>query len=199
MILIFKSRAFPFFIYAWSSVSRWAKVSSVNRLISTLVDICLLRAGPQQLPLSFSLLTLCLIAYMALNIVLARLTLPFIDPMLFALIDVALLLGFVWFLLSFKGFYSRFNQTAMAFAGSGVIMGLVAWALLSWQASFVGANTAVTLPALLLLFHLIWNLAVISSIVRYAISISLMWARGVALAYFFFYMIIIRLITVAFA
>ncbi|MBL4851748.1 MAG: hypothetical protein JKY90_05645 [Gammaproteobacteria bacterium] len=171
----------------------------MNRFIRTVFDLCLLRAGPQQLPFSSSLLTFCLITYFALDVALAKLSIPFIDPMIFAGFDVVLLLGFVWFLLSFKGYYSRFTQTATAFAGSSVLLGIVAWALLSWQASFAGTENQVPLPSLLLLFHLIWSLAVISNIVRHAISITIAWAWGVTLAYFFIYILIMRLIAIAFS
>lgn len=175
-------------------------VSAVSRIISTLVDICLLRAGPQQLPFSSSLLVLCLIPYFALDVVLARLSAPIIEPVVFAVFDVSFMLGFVWFMLSFKGYYSRFNQTATAFAGSGILLGAVAWLLFSWQASYVDAGQQqATLPSLLLLFHLVWNLAVISGIVRHAISISISWAWGVTLAYFFVYILVIRLVAVGFA
>ncbi len=182
-------------------VKRWqiSYGGLVNRFISTVLDICLLRAGPQQIPFSSNLLMMCLIAYFALDVMLARYYIPLIDPAVFALVDVALVLGFTWFLLSFKGFYSRFTQTAIAFLSSGVLLGLVAWALLSWQASFAGSKTDMALPSLLLLLHLVWSLAVISGIVRHAVSISLVWAWGVTLAYFFIYMIIIRLVTVAFS
>jgi len=174
-------------------------VLAVNHSIRPLFDICLLRAGPQQLPFSSSLLTFCLITYFVLDVALAKLSMPFIEPMIFALFDIALMLGFVWFLLSFKGDYSRFTQTATAFAGSGVLLGIVAWVLLSWQTSFVGTENQTPLPSLLLLFHLIWNLAVISNIIRHATSITIAWAWGVTLAYFFIYMLIIRLIAVAFS
>lgn len=174
-------------------------VSVVSRFISTLVDICLLRAGPQQLPHSSSVLALCLIPYFALGVAIAKLSIPYFEPVIFAAFDTGLMLLFVWFMLSFKGYYSRFNQTAIALAGSGVLLGLVAWVLLSWQASVVGAEQNLTVPSLLLLFHLVWNLAVISGIVRHAISISVSWAWGVTLSYFFLYMIMIRLIAVVFS
>lgn len=172
-------------------------VSAVSRFLSTLVDICLLRAGPQQLPHSSSLLVLCLIVYFSLDVALAKLSVNFVQPVAFALFDMGLMLGFAWFMLSFKGYYERFTQTAIAFSGSGILLGLVAWVLLSWQASYVDSQQAAALPSLLLLVHLIWNLAVISAIIRHAVSITLYWAWGVTLSYFFIYMIIIRLMAVA--
>jgi len=172
-------------------------VSVVSRFLSTLVDICLLRAGPQQLPHSSSLLVLCLIVYFSLDVALAKLSITFVQPVAFALFDTGLMLGFAWFMLSFKGYYSRFTQTAIAFSGSGILLGLVAWVLLSWQVSYVDSQQAVALPTLLLLVHMLWNLAVISAIIHHAVSITIYWAWGVTLSYFFIYMIVIRLMAVA--
>lgn len=174
-------------------------VFAVSRFVRTLVDICLLRAGPQDLPYSPNLLVLSLVAYGALGVQMAKLGVPQLNPLLFSAIDIGLLLGFVWFLLSLKGGYSRFNQTALALSGTGVLLGILAWALLSWQSSLVEQNASPTVSSLLLLAHLVWNLAIIANIVRHAMAITMAWAWGVALAYFFIYMAIIRLIAVGVA
>lgn len=167
------------------------------RLLNTFVDICLLRVGPQQLPASISLLVATLAAYVMVGIVLARPLLPGLDPRLFAAIDTLLLLGFIWFALSFKGYYRRFIQTATAFAGTNVLLNAIAWLLLSWQARLAAQGVANELPALLLLAHLVWHVAVISNIVRHALSVSLAWGWGISLLYLFVYTLLIRLIMVA--
>lgn len=169
----------------------------MSRVVSTLLGLCLLRGGPQDLPYSPALLILCLLAYGALGVQMARLGLPAVEPLTFSVIDIALLLGFVWFILSFKGLYSRFNQAATALAGTGALMGLIAWVLLSWQTQLLNQHASISLVSLLLLAHLVWHLAIIAGIVRHTLSITLTWAWGVTLVYFFIYMVIIRLVMVA--
>ena len=174
-------------------------VSAVSRFVSTLVDICLLRAGPQDLPYSPNLLVLSLIAYVVLGVQTASLGLPDVNPFIFSVIDLLALLFFAWFVLSLKGYYSRFNQTVIALSGSGIILGLLAWVLLAWQLQATDSGRESLLASILYLILIMWSLAINANIVRHALSITMAWAWGVSLAYFFIYMAIIRLIAVGVA
>lgn len=174
-------------------------VSAVSRFVSTLVDICLLRAGPQDLPYSPNLLVLSLLAYTALGTKTASLGLPQVNPYIFSVINLLSLLFFAWFVLSLKGYYSRFNQTVIALFGTEVILGLLAWVLLAWQLQATDSGRESLLASVLYLALILWSLAINANIVRHALSITMAWAWGVSLAYFFIYMAIIRLITVGIA
>ncbi len=174
-------------------------VSAVSRFVSTLIDISLLRAGPQDLPYSQSLFILSAIAYLGVSTLSMRQGLTGSNPLLLSVVSLLSLLFFVWFILSLKGYHSRFNQTATALTGTGIILGILAWGLIAWQVNAMAAGGGSPLASLLYLALIVWNLAINASVIRHALAITIAWAWGVSMAYFFIYMAVIRLITVGLA
>jgi hypothetical protein len=67
-------------------------LTDLSTLAKAFIDICLLRKGPQDLPNSSVLLTLCLIFYTLLDVLLTVQTRPFTDALLVSLVDVGFLL-----------------------------------------------------------------------------------------------------------
>lgn len=127
------------------------------------VDICLLRAGPQDLPATQSVLTLSLLAYTATSIALTVTTQSFGSAVVYGLADTLTLAALTYTLLIVRRLPQRLTQTLSALAGTGVVIGLFALPLVLVQNA----------PPLLLLLITVWSLTVIGHILRHALNVSL--------------------------
>jgi hypothetical protein len=127
------------------------------------VDMCLLRAGPQDLPATQSVLTLSLLAYTATSIVLSVTTQSFGSAVVYGLADTLTLSALTYTLLMVRRLPQRLTQTLSALAGTGVVIGLFALPLVLIQ----------NVPPLLLLLITVWSLTVIGHILRHALNVSL--------------------------
>lgn len=98
----------------------------MQRLFRTYLDIALWRKGPQDLPASPQLCVLTGLAYVVISFMhvrLMRYSLPHSVAM--AVVDVAMLLAWVVFLLTFFSRMRRFTQTFNALLGVGILLGML--------------------------------------------------------------------------
>jgi hypothetical protein len=153
------------------------------RLITIWLDLCLLRAGPQDLPVSQVLLWLSAGAYLLVSFLLSVSGYPPGEALLVALVDLGLLIAFAAALLYLWGKTERLNQTLTALAGSGALLGLIALPLV--QVLFAGQEAGQVPPFIILLWFLLygWSLLVVTHITRHALSISFPFALGIAIVY----------------
>jgi len=158
------------------------------QLVRLFVAICLLRAGPQDLPASRILLGLALGMYLLFTWLLAIPAYGQSRGVLVALMDTALLIAFIQALLYLLSRAARILQTLTAMAGSGSLLGLLALPLVFWgqPSQADGQVSGLLLYAWLLL--LVWNLLVAGNILRHALSTSFAIGAGVALLYALFSM-----------
>ena len=170
-------------VLSLDSRQRDAAQSAVMQLVRLFVAICLLRAGPQDLPVSRTLLRLALGLYLLFAWLLAVPAYGQGRAVLVALLDAALLIVFVQVLLYLLSRSARIPQTLTAMAGSGSLLGLLALPLVLWgqPAQAEEQISGLLLYAWLLL--LVWNLLVTGHILRHALSTSLGIGTGVALLY----------------
>jgi hypothetical protein len=153
------------------------------RLLRILLDICVLRAGPQDLPYSRSLLGLTLVSYFFVSWLLSVPGYPIANAFLIALADLSLLLLFAVSLLFITGKTARMIQTLAALTGTGTLLGLVALPLVQILAREQLAEQ-LALPAGMLWLALFgWSLLVVAHIMRHAMSVSLPVAIGVSVVY----------------
>lgn len=149
----------------------------VQKLLSILFDIALLRRGPDELPFSWVVLNLCiglwLLALFATTVILAN----------FDLRDAGIAVGsavvgvFCYSLvLAIRGFSARFVQTASALIGTGALISFAMLAVLVLMTPFVGRNIA-NLVAFLLL---VWSVPVKGHIIARAANWH--WYAGIAIA-----------------
>jgi hypothetical protein len=104
----------------------------MRALLALLRDIVLCRRGPDELPVSRALLVALLVAYAAGNFVQALLsgwTLRGVAPLV--IVEIAMLLAWVWALLAFFGRRPRFTQTMSAVLGIALVLTLIDVALLA--------------------------------------------------------------------
>jgi len=153
------------------------------RLITVWLDICLLRAGPQDLPASRVLLWLAVIAYTLVSFFLSQPGYPSAVAVRIAGVDLALLVVFTAAPLYLLDKTARIGQTLTALAGTGAVLGLIAMPVIG--VLFDGQNTDEVPPfvalAWLILFG--WSLLVVAHIMRHALSVRFAVGLGVAILY----------------
>jgi hypothetical protein len=147
----------------------------VSPVVTRLLLLLRLRAGPQDLPASWGLALLLLAAYTALGIYSGQ-ALGGEDAVARSLAINAVQVFAVVALLQLRKFPERIPQTLSALAGAGLILGGIAYALLAQ------ADPGEHHPLLPLAWFgiFIWSLVVDAHIYRHALSVSL--AQGVLVA-----------------
>jgi hypothetical protein len=141
-------------------------------LLSSLVQIALLRKDPSVLPASLVLLVLSAAAYGALNILYASIIFGADRIYVRGVADLALALVLFWSLLSLRGQRSRFRQTMSAVTGTYVLISPVITGLfllrMPAQAS-PAINTLMLMGSAVLIS---WYILIVGHILRSAIGIG---------------------------
>jgi hypothetical protein len=95
----------------------------MKTLLQTFTDIALLCKGPQDLPASRTLAWSLLVLYAGVEFMLTQLfQVKLRTAVLMILIDVAMLTGWMWAVLTFFGRRQRFVQTATAVLGVSILL-----------------------------------------------------------------------------
>lgn len=165
------------------------------QMLRYFVSLCLLRTGPAEAPLSSRRLTQTLLAYLTVGWFVSLLHLEPAEGLLSSVVDAALLIGMTGGLLAVRGYLARLQQTLIALAGAGIILGALAWPLLLWVNAVQQAGLSPGMESLLLLGLMIWSLVVTAHIMRHALSVSFTVGILVAVLYAF---ISIRVMTFLF-
>jgi len=157
-------------------------------VIARLLDICLLKAGPQDLPASAWLMKVVLLTYFAIATFSQLLQYPLMVSLAAALAELVLLGVFIKVMLALRSFQSRFNQTVTAMAGTGCLISVIALPLVHRASeispeSVSGVDSAIML---LVMMVLLWSLMVTAHIFRNAIEIK----AGIAVMLTVFYTIL---------
>lgn len=156
------------------------------RTLKIFVDLCLLRANPQDLPHSVSLELITLVTYTALSYLLALSSTTPGTALLAALVDIGMLVGLAYAGLWILDLKTRMTKLITALAGSGTIWQLVAlpvMGLLIDSSDKTGESGLAVLGYLLLLALVAWAIFIIGHILRHALNIKFFFALGVALLY----------------
>lgn len=169
-------------------------LTDLSTLSKAFLDICLLRKGPQDLPKSSVLLTLCLILYTVLDVLLTVQTRPFTDALLVSLVDVGFLLLATSLILKQHRHFERWSQTMTALFGTGVILGIFIFPLVYGGVQNQYVDWLQQIIVLLFLVMVIWNVAVLAHIVRHAISTSMGIGIMIAILYIWMSSLLITMI-----
>ena len=138
---------------------------------------------PQDLPCSTALFWLVLLAYTGISAFLSFPTQSGFSAILVGLIEAVLLPTITWLFLYLRSVPERWLQTCTALAGTGFIFSLFASPLFYWGVIFGTGPDAQTTISLLVMVLVLWNITVMSHILKNAMSSS--WLLGVmgAVAY----------------
>jgi hypothetical protein len=149
-------------------------------LLRTWLDMCRLRAAPQQLPASPWLLGLALLFYSLVGIAVALPGSGWSMALLLTVLDLVVMAALTALVLRVMGKPARFNQTLSALAGTGALLGLLAVPLV-----LLAPDPVPAWAGLLWLMILFWSLAVRGHILRHALEIpfgmGLLLSAGYAL------------------
>ncbi|MGB5199627.1 MAG: hypothetical protein WBN68_17110 [Sedimenticolaceae bacterium] len=149
-------------------------------LIRFFVELALLRRGPQDLPASGALLGLLAALSVLVGTVNGMQLFGSLRAALGAnLLDLLLTLGLLFVLLQLKGHAPRWQQSASAFLGLGVLAGLV-MLLIRGPAEALGVTDIARLIDLLLA---IWLHVALGSVLRHALAIPLLAGVIIMLSY----------------
>lgn len=157
-----------------------------------LLEICLLRAGPQDLPGTPRFLVTTLIGYFLVDLLISQLSFSLGAAVGVSVLDVLLLAAFTQLLLRGVSKLERFNQTLAAMAGTGQLLGLVALPLIRGLSMAEAAGEPAAGLALAWLIVLVWSLLVLGHILRHALSASLMTGVGIGVLYSLVSVMIVR-------
>ena len=152
----------------------------MTRLLRLLLQLCLFRLAPQDLPYSPRLAQGLVLLGVGINLVFVRLLDARADAPFRIALSLALLLGLPWLLLSLRQRRPRYVQTLTAFAGSGLLFLLVLLPLVQPIADLpppspdVVPSATQVIVSLLSLALLVWKLALNAHIWRHALD----WPRG---------------------
>jgi hypothetical protein len=142
----------------------------VYALIQPFLRLCLLSAGPQDLPSSRFLLGVCLILYASVTVAAYWPHYGFAVSGWRATVEIALLFVFTWGALALRGHPARFLQTMTALLGSGAMFGALLLPLVYAVIRAEMLREPATLPALTSLAVFIWWLVVMGHIFRHALA-----------------------------
>lgn len=160
-------------------------VSEIQVLVRPFVEICVLRRGPQDLPVSTLLLGIMLVAHTVSSTLLSVVTLDVWKAIMAGIVDTLLVAALTGSLLYLHRLKSRIVQTLTAMTGTGAIITLAAIPLFTWLKGAEAAGSGSPIAALLVLGLIAWSLGVSGHILRHALSVP--YILGILIAFAFFW------------
>jgi hypothetical protein len=153
--------------------------------VRPLLELCIMKRGPQDLPASPAWLAAMALGYVAVGVAMGLPVYATGVAVAAAGFDLLLLLGFAAALLAWRGHPARWLQTATALTGAGFLMGVVALPIVfSIYRAILGEADA-TLAVLAYWVLVGWIIAIYGYIFTQALSLRSRWfGLGVALGYF---------------
>jgi hypothetical protein len=160
------------------------KDAPVQALITFFVELCLLRRVPQNLPSSWTLFQVTLVADLATGLLVGLAAgISAGLSLIQGGAEIALMLGALFVALRLTGREPRFAQSASALLGSSALIGLVALLPLGLSASGGQESDAAALGAFLLLGLVGWSILVTGHILRHTFDITLGQGTAAAAAF----------------
>ena len=155
----------------------------MSRLLTIWVDICLLRATPQDLPTSRVLLGLVLVIYTGVSFLISSTSAGTSTALQIALLDALVLIGFIAVILYLMNLRPRFTQTLTALAGAGSLVGLIALPVIHSIAAAQERDLLSEATLFGWLFLVLWSLLVTAHILRHALNVSFFFGAAMAMLY----------------
>lgn len=155
------------------------------KVIQRLIDICLFRSGPESLPANNQLMQLVLSTYFVISVVVNQIDMSLRISLWIGLTDLIVLMTFLYVLLRMNNFLPRYQQTLMALAGAGSLLGILAMPLLWAFHQFAEQSDTANFILLALMLVMLWSLMVTAHIFRYSIETSAPKAVALTILYVF--------------
>ena len=152
----------------------------IQRWLLSWLQQCLLRRAPQDDPLSYSALQWSIAGYALLDLLQAGAGSDWSVSVGMTVLDILVMVLFVWTVLLLGKKSARFSQTLTALAGTGVVLGLLGLPLILLATGAQGAGDPAAVVVLGWLLLLFWSIAVEAHILRHALSTG--YGTGLLLA-----------------
>lgn len=153
------------------------------KFILRFTDICLFRSGPDSLPSNNQLLRLVLFAYFIVSVSMNQIDMSMRISLWVGVTDLIVLMTFLYFLLRFNHYMPRYQQTLMAMAGTGSLLGLLAMPLLWAFRQYAEQSDTANFILFALMLVMFWSLMVTAHIIRRALEISAPKAVALTILY----------------
>ena len=146
------------------------KIELITRWLVSWMQQCLLRRAPQDDPLSYTALWWSIAAYALMDLLQASIGSDWPDALGMTILDILVMIAFVWVLLRLMTKSARFAQTLTALAGTGTLVGVVGLPLILQAARAQAEGAAAGILVLGWVLILVWSIAVQAHIFRHALS-----------------------------
>ncbi|MCP3660960.1 MAG: hypothetical protein GY696_00450 [Gammaproteobacteria bacterium] len=157
----------------------------MQKLINMYVDICLLRAKPQDLPGSMFLVWLTAALGMVSGAVVVVTTMGGVGPaLLVSFIDLLLIAVLLRLGLQFTHKIARFEQTLAALFGSAVLINLLTMPIQRMIKQDPSTSIVGDVGLLFYLALVIWALVIMAHIIRHAFDIRFSAGVMISIGYF---------------
>ncbi len=167
----------------------------MNILFNQMVDICLLRAAPQDLPASRSLLQVSFLLALLSGTVTIVDAFGAADRALLAqLMDLLLLLLLLRLGLGYLGHPARLTQAATALFGTSTLLNLVIMPVELLIAPGPDAGAVGQAAVLFYLLLMVWSMVVASHILRHTFEIRFGAGMALSVGYFFLINWLVKLV-----
>ncbi len=159
----------------------------MDRILLRFIEICRLKAGPQDLPASTLLMSIALLAYGAIALMLTVGEKGPGTAIQVALVDTLLLAGLTYIVLWVLDLTVRYVQMVTAMAGTCALLELLLWPLLMLQqyGADGGGTFFIVIATVLLWLWLIWEVAIIANIFKHGLDTSIWMALLISFFYIF--------------
>ncbi|MCF6203569.1 MAG: hypothetical protein L3J59_07860 [Methylococcaceae bacterium] len=150
------------------------------QLLKLFYDICLLKKGPQDIPVSNWLFQVILIVSIFVDFLVLILSTDLFSAILQTLVEITLTLGLTWVILYTAKKRFRFQQTVCAFMATDILISLLA---LPAIAMLVNDGSGSIFFVIILL--MVWHWIVSGHIFSHALGQPFSFGLGVAFLYIF--------------
>jgi len=141
-------------------------------LFRTYFDICLFRKRPQDIPAARELFWVILLGYALISSILSYPTQTVFIAVATGLIEAAMLLLITYIFLYLRSVPERWLQTSTALAATGVIFSLIAFPLFYLRVYAQSGPAIQSLIGMLIICLILWNISVMTHILKNALSSS---------------------------
>jgi hypothetical protein len=142
-------------------------------LLKLFLNLCLIKAGPRDVPDSNNVLRIVFIAYFVSGTILISSEAVLFDAAVQAFIEAVLVGLFVYGLVNFFSVPQRFNQSIIAIYGSGALITTVSIPFIFWMQSLFNNDQTTGAVGLVVFLIVCWSFMVMAYIIRETIQKNL--------------------------
>lgn len=166
----------------------------MQNLLTTIWDICRMKAGPQDLPTSRTLLIYVVASYAVVSCILAMFQLSVGQAFFAALVDTIIMVVLSYVILWVKMVPQRWYQMLTAMAGVSLVIALFAtpMVIVRFMVGPESANAGIL--SLLILGLVVWSFAIFAHIFRHTLDIPYLAALLISGMYTYISMRIINIL-----